>query len=550
MNNIPRPELDFSDENLQNGFTALEEKDLTSGDSLLPKTYMYYEAYINETLKYSDFICKFLEYFKRHAQNILGSNIYYDKAFMEHFNKTLNDKEIVLLLFLLKDLNYIKLSWGSQHPSHPNEPLYGNLKVNEITEEGYALLKKNCVNKKVRDLIHYSKKIREKYVDIDYSGVHIKIIANALDENQKRWLITYFRIDFVYKKEQDIQNISYSTDERTIILQEIVGIDDFYLKFQNDICIYEYGDFHFYFHENLVIPTNYEDYISRINTNHYQYRHIQCSEDINLIFSDILYSTLPINYSKEIIEKDYNYGGKTIDGLKIMEEVFGYIYGPPVPSILIVFPLKPFAFHPTDEIRDGKNYLKIKWEIGEKLRKFVYLKCNKGEEKSPQITESPFNIEIDEEFKGEVVFGIYWTGKDNLLENRAYLFIKRFPYYVDRSKSQFKVPIEKKKIMLKQPDISTIYLKPFWVLDYERYENILEVCFTMSTVMERTPETYKNMPEESIRDLFLAQLNGHFEGGFQARHSIKRERPISSFKLNLISSLSQSVKFGAVKRYY
>lgn len=83
----------------------------------------------------------------------------------------------------------------------------------------------------------------------------------------------------------------------------------------------------------------------------------------------------------------------------------------------------------------------------------------------------------------------------------------------NRPMTPFKLPIKKRKIDFKRPQMPKTDLKPFWVLDHEIYENILEICFSMSTVMERTPETYKNMPEESIRDVFLAHLNGHFEGG-------------------------------------
>jgi len=79
--------------------------------------------------------------------------------------------------------------------------------------------------------------------------------------------------------------------------------------------------------------------------------------------------------------------------------------------------------------------------------------------------------------------------------------------------SPLKIPIEKKEIKLKRPEVPKTESKPYWILEYEMYENILEVCFSMSTVMERTPQTYKDMPEESIRDIFLAHLNGHFEGG-------------------------------------
>jgi len=75
MNNIPCPDQMSTNESLQSGFDALEEKGLTRGDSLLARTYLYYEAYVSKTSKYSNYICNFLEYFKKNAQTILRSDL-------------------------------------------------------------------------------------------------------------------------------------------------------------------------------------------------------------------------------------------------------------------------------------------------------------------------------------------------------------------------------------------------------------------------------------------------------------------------------------------
>lgn len=50
------------------------------------------------------------------------------------------------------------------------------------------------------------------------------------------------------------------------------------------------------------------------------------------------------------------------------------------------------------------------------------------------------------------------------------------------------------------------------VLSMNHYEHILGVVNNMTLVMERSPQAFKSMDEESIRQNFLVQLNGHYEG--------------------------------------
>jgi hypothetical protein len=44
------------------------------------------------------------------------------------------------------------------------------------------------------------------------------------------------------------------------------------------------------------------------------------------------------------------------------------------------------------------------------------------------------------------------------------------------------------------------------------YEHILSVMASMALVMERSPSAFKTMGEEDLRQNFLVQLNGHYEG--------------------------------------
>jgi hypothetical protein len=75
----------------------------------------------------------------------------------------------------------------------------------------------------------------------------------------------------------------------------------------------------------------------------------------------------------------------------------------------------------------------------------------------------------------------------------------------------YAVPVERKRI-ISQPVASTESFVPEPTLDMENYDHILNVVNNMALVMERSPQAFRNMSEENIRQHFLVQLNGHYEG--------------------------------------
>ena len=50
------------------------------------------------------------------------------------------------------------------------------------------------------------------------------------------------------------------------------------------------------------------------------------------------------------------------------------------------------------------------------------------------------------------------------------------------------------------------------ILDKNEYDFILKILRSMSLVIERNPSSFANLKEEAIRNHFLIQLNGHYEG--------------------------------------
>lgn len=76
----------------------------------------------------------------------------------------------------------------------------------------------------------------------------------------------------------------------------------------------------------------------------------------------------------------------------------------------------------------------------------------------------------------------------------------------------FAAPAVKRKLPPSPPAASSAPFRPEPALAMEEYEHILSVVDSMTHVMERSPATFKTLGEEAIRDHFLIQLNGHYEG--------------------------------------
>lgn len=76
----------------------------------------------------------------------------------------------------------------------------------------------------------------------------------------------------------------------------------------------------------------------------------------------------------------------------------------------------------------------------------------------------------------------------------------------------YALPEVRRKIVPSLPTATSVAFEPEPVLDNENYEHILLVVQNMAHVMERSPTAFKSMGEEDLRQHFLVQLNGQFEG--------------------------------------
>lgn len=76
----------------------------------------------------------------------------------------------------------------------------------------------------------------------------------------------------------------------------------------------------------------------------------------------------------------------------------------------------------------------------------------------------------------------------------------------------FAPPEIRRKPGIYTPETSTGYPQPEPALPEKEYNYILKVVQDLAICMERSPRTFSKMDEESIRDVMLVILNGHYEG--------------------------------------
>jgi hypothetical protein len=80
----------------------------------------------------------------------------------------------------------------------------------------------------------------------------------------------------------------------------------------------------------------------------------------------------------------------------------------------------------------------------------------------------------------------------------------------------FALPLVRRKLAPSLPAATTAAFMPEPALDMANYEHILSVLQNMAHVMERSPSAFEVMGEEDLRQHFLVQLNGQFEGAATA----------------------------------
>jgi hypothetical protein len=102
--------------------------------------------------------------------------------------------------------------------------------------------------------------------------------------------------------------------------------------------------------------------------------------------------------------------------------------------------------------------------------------------------------------------------KAKLLSDRNLVAGLGFPMKARPDAPRTYVAPQVRRKIVTPPSASQTPYKPEPVLEETHYRAILDIVQSMALVMERSPSAFAEMGEEALRQHFLVQLNGHFEG--------------------------------------
>jgi hypothetical protein len=104
------------------------------------------------------------------------------------------------------------------------------------------------------------------------------------------------------------------------------------------------------------------------------------------------------------------------------------------------------------------------------------------------------------------------TRRQKLLNDQKLVASLGFPLrHRNNAPQTFVVPTVRRKIQMPIPS-SNAQFGPEPTIDMQEYESILSIISNMVKVIERSPKAFKDIHEEDLRQQFLVQLNGQYEG--------------------------------------
>lgn len=165
---------------------------------------------------------------------------------------------------------------------------------------------------------------------------------------------------------------------------------------------------------------------------------------------------------------------------------------------LIFIYFRPYAGHSGREEREAESVRQsFQNELG---RVKSYLKCMDDDVQK-------FHASLRETARQQIEFR-----KTKFLKDRGIASALGFPLRQRGDiPTTYAVPTVRKQIPTR-PAASSAPFKPEPVLEMEHYEHILSVITNMVKVIEQSPSAFAGMDEEHLRQHFLVQLNGHYEG--------------------------------------
>lgn len=148
----------------------------------------------------------------------------------------------------------------------------------------------------------------------------------------------------------------------------------------------------------------------------------------------------------------------------------------------------------TAEVTEDELSVSFEAEL-QKVRKYIRFQA---------LQLDPFNVSLKDQ-ASRIVNG----RRDRLLKARHIAALLGYPL-----KQRPGAPLTYVSPMVRRKITTTVSgtFQPEPAIEEAEYQNILRIIESMSFVMERNPRVFSTAPEETIRDHYLVQLNGQYEG--------------------------------------
>jgi len=181
-------------------------------------------------------------------------------------------------------------------------------------------------------------------------------------------------------------------------------------------------------------------------------------------------------------------------------------------SNLFLYQPSMFTFHPPGAAIKGSELCMLFDGIDqdfEKVKQDLNKRLNEVKEWLGWVAKdiAQFNGSLAKEIETKIK-----NRREKLLKDRGLVANLGFPLRRRADAPLTCVVPEIRRKIISKPVASTNQNEPEPILSMENYEYILKVVNNMALVMERSPNAFKNMREEDIRQHFLVQLNGQYEG--------------------------------------
>ncbi|MBD3211067.1 MAG: SAVED domain-containing protein [Candidatus Lokiarchaeota archaeon] len=262
-----------------------------------------------------------------------------------------------------------------------------------------------------------------RYLYEDYLYLRFQVFAV---KSGSEWMIHYLKFiptSQLLKSDSEV----FSINEKILIYEYFIDLKDAHqvIYEKKGRFILDTSKYRFFFLEKLKSPSDLKKFKEELifgrnwlykvyKKNKIQIRYIQkLYNEYESSFQDLIHSEMfrinsKIKSSSEMVEETFKIGLPKINPFEN-------------PYFIISFPIESFKFDWKIKNKQNTKILSINWQLKDEYKKYILIFYSKSGEKF-EVNSENFQIELNKEYEGEIVFSIIWNKSDGLIPKKTLLF--------------------------------------------------------------------------------------------------------------------------------